>query len=302
MYTRCPHCRTWFGISASQLREGRGEARCGSCFESFGALEYLTDEAPKREAGNDVHDDVSPNTPISQEAQAQDLPQTQTTRLEDHLQHALNEAEGQDHTGTASPSKADRTWLDGNADLDEPPTKTQAEIPEVLLEDLATGTATRRARRFGGVFAFASLILLITLIGQYAHFMSHDVLQRYPQSRPWLVQLCSYTGCKLPALRDPKLIRVVGRDVRIHPDYEGALLVTAVLMNSATFAQPYPLIQFTLFNVNGQVIAARNFEPNEYLSLDVDEELGMKPGAPVQIVLETLAPEQPAVSFEFRFF
>ena len=152
------------------------------------------------------------------------------------------------------------------------------------------------------MLAFASLVLLVTLVGRYAHFMPRDVLQRFPQTRPWLAQLCSYTGCTLSDLRDPELIRVVGRDVRLHPEYEGALLVTAALMNSATFVQPYPLIQFTLFNVNGQVIAARNFEPSEYLGPDVDVEFGMKPGASVQIVLETLAPEQPAVSFEFRFF
>lgn len=298
MYTRCPHCRTWFGISASQLREGRGEARCGSCFESFSALEHLTDDAPDREVRNDVHEDSSPNAPAPQEAPPQHLQQTDTTRLEDHLKHALNEVEGDDHAGTTSPAKSDRAWLDGDVDLDQPPAKPEGEMPEVLLEDLATSTA----RRSGGVFAFASLIVLIALVGQYAHFMPHDVLQRYPQARPWLAQFCSYTGCQLPELRDPKLIRVVGRDVRIHPEYEGALLVTAALMNSATFAQPYPLIQFTLFNVNGQVIAARNFEPSEYLGPDVDVEFGMKPGAPVQIVLETLAPEQPAVSFEFRFF
>ena len=49
MYTRCPHCETWFAIGAAQLRLGRGEVQCGTCFETFDALATLAD-APSAES------------------------------------------------------------------------------------------------------------------------------------------------------------------------------------------------------------------------------------------------------------
>ena len=100
---------------------------------------------------------------------------------------------------------------------------------------------------------------------------------------------------------DPGGVELITRDVRIHPDFEGALLVNATLMNALPFAQPYPRIQFILYNVAGEIIAERTFEPSEYLQGSADLTHGMLPKVPVQAVLELLAAEQAAVSFEFRF-
>ncbi|MBT8441633.1 MAG: zinc-ribbon domain-containing protein, partial [Gammaproteobacteria bacterium] len=47
MYTRCPNCSTIFRVSASQLRVALGEVSCGSCHETFNALNALTDDLPE---------------------------------------------------------------------------------------------------------------------------------------------------------------------------------------------------------------------------------------------------------------
>jgi predicted Zn finger-like uncharacterized protein len=173
-------------------------------------------------------------------------------------------------------------------------------LPHVLRDDLDRLGRARAARRHGWIYATLSVLLVLALVGQYAWFLPDDLAKRYPSTRPWLQPFCAATGCALPAVRQPSLIRLTSRDVRIHPKYEGALLVSAALVNTAASAQPFPTVVFTVFNVNGQTIASRAFAPSDYLDAEPPAD-GMPPHRPVQIVLELLAPEEAAVSFEFRF-
>ena len=179
-------------------------------------------------------------------------------------------------------------------------TPAQEAVPEILREDLDRLRSRERVRRTTVAFTVANLILLLAVAGQYVWFEPEEVWRRYPQSREWIEQLCARTACVLPERRDPSRIRIVSRDVRIHPRYEGALQIRATLTNAGLYPQPYPGLRFTLFNVNGQTIATRWFAPEEYLrSLPASAE--MQPDAAVQIALEVLAPEEAAVSFEFQF-
>lgn len=266
MYTRCPACGTTFAIGAEALRIGRGTARCGHCLSLFDALAELRDALPA------VQPAVPGARPAGEEGPAAG---------------AAPEAEGE-----AAPL-LEESAAEAAAD--------EEEIPEVLREDLARLERASRAARWRAFYGVLAALLLLALALQYAWFMPQDVLARYPQSRGWLEAFCERTGCRLPERRDLSRIVVVSRDVRVHPKYEGALLVTATLENNAPYAQPWPQLQFTLYNVNGQRIAARRFAPREYLASGAPAGAEMPPHAPVQISLELLAPEQAAVSFEFRF-
>ena len=62
--------------------------------------------------------------------------------------------------------------------------------------------------------------------------------------------------------------------MRAHPRYEGAL----------------------------QITAARIFESREYLTDDTSVSAGMSREIETQIQLDVLAPDEAAVSFEFKFF
>ena len=175
------------------------------------------------------------------------------------------------------------------------------EVPEVLREDMARIQRAERARRHRWLLLFVSVLLAGVLAAQYAWFRPDDLLARYPLARPWLEKFCVHMGCQLTEVRDPSRIRVLSRDVRVHPRFEGALLINATLSNTAATTQAFPRLQFTIFNVNGQTIAARRFEPAQYLSPDTNIAAGMPPKRPVQIALEMIAPEEAAVSFEFEF-
>ncbi len=174
-------------------------------------------------------------------------------------------------------------------------------VPEVLQADFERIEQAPRRRRGRYLFGGLSVLLLVVLGLQYAWFMPEDMARRYPQTRALLQRFCPQFGCVLPARRDPAQIRVLSRDVRIHPKFEGALLVTAAIVNAATFSQPHPRVRFSLFNVNGQIIASRVFAPGQYLSPDLDAKASMVPDVPTQITLDLLAPDEAPVSFEFQF-
>jgi hypothetical protein len=144
-------------------------------------------------------------------------------------------------------------------------------------------------------------MLAVLLAGQWIWFSSEALIERHPALQPILTSFCHYSGCELAEPRDPTQIHMISRDVRVHPDYEGALRVVATLMNQLPYAQPYPQMRFTLFNVNGEVIAGRTFRPDQYLASSIDLAAGMPSRVPVQIALDLLALEEAAVSFEFQF-
>ena len=181
------------------------------------------------------------------------------------------------------------------------PSFSQA-LPEVLQADYDRIDRALRLRRRRRIYVAAALLCVLSLLAQYAWFLPGDLTARYPMARPWVERFCAQAGCTLPLERAPQLVSLAHRDVRVHPKYEGALHIAATLVNKAPFSQPFPTIVFTLYNVNGQTIASRRFAPAQYLDREVaDAPAMMPPLEPVKVVFELLAPEEAAVSFEFRF-
>ncbi|MEM7403991.1 MAG: zinc-ribbon and DUF3426 domain-containing protein [Pseudomonadota bacterium] len=176
-----------------------------------------------------------------------------------------------------------------------------AEIPPALRADYVRLAKQRQhpAVRIG-LFCIA-LLGLAGLPIQYAWFMSEDLVRRYPLARPYVEQFCTRAGCELEQPDDRRYIELVGRDVRVHPRFEGALQIQAAFTNAGPRAQRYPQVRFTLFNVNGDVIGARSFNAEDYLPDPRAASGHLQPGETTQIQLDLIAPEDTAVSFEFEF-
>ncbi|MDX1513877.1 MAG: zinc-ribbon and DUF3426 domain-containing protein [Gammaproteobacteria bacterium] len=279
MYTCCPYCQTCFGVSAAQLRAAEGQVRCGNCLAAFDGVANLTDIVP-----------VPPATRTEGGGPAKfDAGETQFV----HNRYAIDEA-----VKTAGAHAGEG---DGPPVLGPRAKPSKEHVPEVLKEDIARQRSARHAGLRSALLTLAALALLAGLGLQFAWFEPARVLAAYPQSRPLLERYCDAANCQLPDRREPEKIQMLARDVRVHPKYEGALLVSATLINVASHGQPYPRMRFSVFNVNGQTIASRTFLPEEYLSPDVDASGEMLPGKPLQIAVELIAPEEAAVSFEIRF-
>jgi len=265
MYLTCPSCQTVYAVRAAMLREGQGEVRCGACRSVFNALDYLSDELP---AAADAPAGDAP--PPAQAEFAPDPPQAE------------------------SPPGLPRASALAAAGAIEA-------VPQALREDLERiDPPASPALRNTGAWA-AAVLLLLALAVQYLWFAPADLIARFPMAGAAVERLCLHAGCMQRAERAPEQIRMISRDVRAHPRYEGALLISATFTNAAAWPQPFPRLRLSLYDVTGTTIAARTFEPQDYLAGVLPADASLPPGQPVQIGLEVLAPEQAAVSFEFEF-
>ena len=138
------------------------------------------------------------------------------------------------------------------------------------------------------------------LVGQYVayHF---DELARQDQYRPWFQQLCPQIGCTVPSKVDIAKIKSSNLVVRSHPEFNGALVVDAIIYNRAPFSQPFPVLELRFADLNGHLIASRRFKPGEYLSGDLEGMAEMPPQTPIHIALDILDPGAKAVNYSLSF-
>lgn len=144
------------------------------------------------------------------------------------------------------------------------------------------------------------LMLVAALVLQYAY--QHRIPLRENETlRPWLDTMCQLTDCPMPPKRDPDKIELVDNMMQSHPRYQNSLLVTATLINRADYAQPYPIVEITMTDLQQKVVAQRTFTPEEYLAGDFSR-MGFTPNVEVPLMLELTDPGNNAVGFKFDFY
>ncbi|AHG42898.1 hypothetical protein N018_22815 [Pseudomonas syringae CC1557] len=156
----------------------------------------------------------------------------------------------------------------------------------------------RRGRRFAWIVLV--VLALAGLAGQYIwyHF---DQLARQDQYRPWFQEICPQIGCKVPTKVDISQLKSSNLVVRSHPEFQGALVVDAIIYNRAPFSQPFPLLELRFSDTSGQLIASRRFKPSEYLSGELAGKEEMPPQTPIHIALDILDPGAKAVNYSLNF-
>ena len=78
------------------------------------------------------------------------------------------------------------------------------------------------------------------------------------------------------------------------------LVVSASFRNDAPFAQPWPQLQLSLQNLDGESLGLRRFAPREYLgSTPATPMIGAGQSASIRV--EILDPGRRAVAFGFEF-
>lgn len=341
MFAQCPLCNAIFRVNAAQLGAARGAVRCGACHEVFDAIEHLRDDefvgraviqARNREREESAAEPSEGHESASVVADRQfvetlpsfrravsdgssgpspsgtgHLPDDELAASPSRPAHELSSlrADVAQCIGAAAPSGGAGT--DGpESELGRTPSAAaqvmeEHTVPEAIRADIERLLNRRAGQRKRVALMVGVGALSLGLLAQGLWFNPIEASRSYPQWQEHIERFCAVTGCTLPQRREPALVRVLSRDVRVHPRYEGALQITATLVNAAPFDQPYPHMSFSLFNVNGQTIATRTFSPAEYLGVPVAPNTLFETGSPLQIGLEVLAPQDVAVSFEFNF-
>lgn len=317
---QCPHCDTVFQVSDEQLRVAQGRVRCGRCQGVFDALAHPyeqvggTDAAALREphaSAKTWESDEPDDTPYII-ASRDDDPWTSSEKVTPDDAAA---AVGNANTGTAqdaveaaatepapSASAADAIASESPeaAPVNLAETLPRIDIVDVLREQLGEQAPPTPAAPRSIAWTLLAMLLILSLGGQYLYFARADLAQ-YEPLRPWLQRACSYLGCELPLRHDPEQIELLSRDVISHPRIRNALLINASFVNRASYTQVYPVLQISLSNDSGTVVAMRRFQPEEYLAQGARIAAGMAPGAPVRVVLELVEPKHSATSFQFEF-
>jgi len=175
------------------------------------------------------------------------------------------------------------------------------DIPMVLRESLEELDLPTRSFEMT-LFMVVSLILLSLGIAlQFAVFRSIEVQQDYPNLKPVVSKICETFNCDYNGPRDIKKVQLISRDIRVHPNTKGALLISATIINNANYQQPYPNFSVRLSNLSGKTIALRYFSPDDYLGKLSNELLLMPPNQPIRVSLEVVDPGKEAINFEFKF-
>lgn len=138
--------------------------------------------------------------------------------------------------------------------------------------------AAEPARSAGSLVAWSigSVLLALTLAAQVAHHYRQE-LARDPRFAHVLRSAYERLGVTLQPSWDVGAIelRQWGNDER----QGGRMLIRASLTNRAQFAQPFPILRLQFEDRYGVVIAARDFEPTEYLQ---NPERARRPLAPAE--------------------
>jgi len=151
------------------------------------------------------------------------------------------------------------------------------------------------------LYSFAA-VLLVALAGfQLILFKSTAFANTFPVFQPLLVSMCQSLPCRYTGNHNRKLIKIVSRDVRLHPKIKGALLISATVANQASYTQPYPTILLKFTDLTGATVAQRYFKPTEYLGL-LNKPFALMPSKkPIQLNIEILDPGSDAINFQFFF-
>jgi len=208
--------------------------------------------------------------------------------------------------GGTSPDDAPADTEDGAAAADAANTAPAQTAPEpagsanVALalgpEDLIE--RPRRRRRWW----IPLLVLLgIALLAAQVLYFQFDAWAKNPDIRPVYEWLCPRLHCQLPVMRSLDDIRSKNLIVRANPDVPGQLMVDALIVNQARFAQPFPVIELRFSSMDGRPIAARRFAPEEYLAGELKGATMFAPLTPVHIAFAIDDPGTDAVSYYIQF-
>ena len=284
METHCPDCNTRYQVDDSVLAICGGEVRCYHCERVFNVLEA--------ETGYQVDlGESSIERAVAADSQALDQ-QPLIVELRHAPDGPTNEAPAAEPPQTPTLAAVEPS-IPVDGDVEEPEA-----APPIDLTDASIAPARHWFRTL--LRSLLIIALALGALGQWG-WLERDRLLAHPKIRPFLTQLGDRFDFSLPPQVDPKLFRVLRRDLAPDVQNDGALVLRAVVRNDSLITQPLPALQLTLFDSAQNIVARRTFSPTQYLPDPNTEQLI----APQQVFTLQLALEDPgdrASGFELSFY
>ena len=296
--TQCPHCSAKFRVRPEQVKLHAGLVRCGACRGIFDAVEHLIEG-------------MLPPMPPMHEAVEGASPQTIVQGMP---------AMTAEHDGpTTSEAAASEAKLRSDVAVGVAQTRDGASVsadPLVRNLDAATqnasaGTATHHLNDYRWraptqvespsarwIYALASLVAALLLIGQGAYFFRDELVSRLPQAAPLVAMACEQIGCRVEPPKRAELLGFVGADLAADPAHKGLLIFTATLRNTGARTVAFPHLVLSLDGLGGELVVRRVFSPTEFAPATANLARGLDGGAEVEIKLYLDASQVNVVGFK----
>jgi predicted Zn finger-like uncharacterized protein len=277
MYTRCPHCDTYFRVSREQLQASSGQVCCGRCQRVFDAFATLSSQLPAAAAG-------SARAPGGPE------PSSSTPSVPPEPQHSpLSAASRAPNPPREQP---DASTQPTPPPVSAIPTASEPGGPEILTlpDDLFGPGAMRPDAGRRWPWALGNALLLLALLVQGLFFFATELAVRLPQFRPQLTEACRWLGCAVALPRVPDQLFIEASDLQVlNVARPGEVLLTATVRNRAGVTQELPLIELTLTDALNQTTARKVFYPADYMDKAQPQEqgIGANQEIPVKLYLDT---------------
>ena len=111
--------------------------------------------------------------------------------------------------------------------------------------------------------------------------------------------MCKALPCALKPRRNINAIKLLERSIQPASE-DDKLEFDLIIKNNAAFEQPYPVVQITFTDTNGNQVSTEQFQPSDYLS----EEMAKRPmpiNQRIHIMIRTQNPHPNTFGFEFQF-
>ncbi|MCP3689826.1 MAG: DUF3426 domain-containing protein [Gammaproteobacteria bacterium] len=172
---------------------------------------------------------------------------------------------------------------------------------ELSLHEAMYGHKRSSLAHFMPFLWFIGIMLLVSVgIAQAVYYQRYQLIKKPDFQQP-ILTFCELVPCGESGFSDISQIKLLQRNVFTHPVTSNALMATGSFVNQASFAQAPPNMLVSLFDIHGNLIANRVFEPGEYLQDNNYREL-LQTNKPVQFRLEIIDPGTDALTYEFEFF
>ncbi len=115
------------------------------------------------------------------------------------------------------------------------------------------------------LWVIGCLLLALLAAGQLVYHFRSDIARTQPALRPFLDNACARLGCTVPAPRQPDQVSIEASELTSEAGREPLLRLSALLRNSAAFAQDWPHLELTLTDTADRAVVRRVLSPADYL-------------------------------------
>jgi predicted Zn finger-like uncharacterized protein len=222
------------------------------------------------------------------------------SQLRDGLEADANDAESVPADELVERAVVSTSAITQQTDVENTETEPAAVIDLNLVDDADAESLIgeyQPPNKLNTRWAFAAVVMVFISVFQVAWF-NLDQIASDERYRPYCIDVCRYLGCNIVDYSNPNALKTSNLLIRTHPEAAGALIVDAIVRNSAAFKQKFPGIRLQFQDRDGTTIASRTFHAADYLAGELRGLIYIPANTEVRFALEIADPGDKAVGYE----